>query len=136
MTITLVGGGLDVTFAEGGLDDGALVFAVGGRLVVEVVEEASLFAECRTDAAGELRERIGGRQEAVSQFPFALIKGVVPFGSFVAKRTSPVAEGHTTVHATTGLELAVVSAEGLFNLSEVFDSLVNGSVTCLLAGHS
>ena len=91
------------------LNDGALVFTVGGRLVVHEVEDTGFLAESRTDAACELRKVVGGVEQAVSQFPVTLVEGVVPLRSLVAQRTSPVTEGHTAIHAARSLLSAVVA---------------------------
>ena len=85
--------------AEGTLNDGALVLTVGSGLVVEAVQNACLFAKGRTDAAGELREGIRGGQQFEGQFPVTLVQGIIPFWSFIAQRTCPVAEGNAAVHA-------------------------------------
>ena len=100
LTITLdIRAWLDETLLEGHLDDGALVFTVGGRLMVETVQYAGLLAEGRTDTTCELGEGVGTGKQLVSQFKVAFVQGVVPFGCFVAQRTSPVAEGYAAVHA-------------------------------------
>ena len=124
---------LDVALLEGVLHDGALVLAVGGRLVLHQVQDTSLFAECRTDAARELREGVRGVQQLVGQFPITLVEGVVPLRSLVAQRTSPVAESHTAVHTARSLLATVFFVQRLFHFAEVMNTVVEWSVSRLLA---
>ena len=124
---------LDIALAESSLNDGAFILAVGSRLVVETVQHAGFLAERRTDAARELREGIGRREQAISLFPVAFIQRVVPFRRLVAQRTSPVAEGHAAVHTARGLQFAFAGAERLLYLAKIVDSIVNRTVTRLLA---
>ena len=85
LTITLdIRARLDETLLEGHLDDGSLVFTVGGRLVVETVQYAGLLAEGRTDTTCELREGVGTGKQLVGQFKVAFVQGVVPLWGFVA----------------------------------------------------
>ena len=134
LTVALnIGAGLDEALLECHLCDGGLVLAVGGWLVVEAVEHAGLLAEGGTDAAGKFGEGVGGVQQAVGQFPVAFIQRIVPFGRLVAQRTGPVAEGHATVHAARGLQLAFARGERLLHLAKIVDSIVNRTVTRLLA---
>ena len=134
LSVTLdVGTGHDKTFLKGHLGDGGLVLAVSGRLVVEAVEHAGLLAQRRADAASELGEGICAIQQAVGQLKVAFVQSVVPLGRLVAQRTGPVAEGHAAVHAAAGLQFAFARRERLLHLAEVVDSIVNRTVTRLLA---
>ena len=100
--------------------------------MVEAVQHTSLLAQCRTDATGEFWKGIGTIQQAVSQLPVALIQRIVPLRGFVAQRTSPVAKGHTAVHAARGLQLTFAGVERLLYLAKVVYSIVNRAVTSLL----
>ena len=62
-----------VVFLEGVLGDGRLVLTVCCRLVLGKVQYACLLAECRADASRELRERAGGIEQLVSEFPVAFV---------------------------------------------------------------
>ena len=124
---------LDIPLAEGCLHDGALVLAIGRRLMVEAVEHTGLLTQCRTDATRKLGERIGARQQPVSLFPVAFIQRVVPLRCFVSQRTSPMAEGNATIHATARLQLTFPGVERLLHLAEVVNPIVNRTVSCLLA---
>ena len=74
LTVTFdIGMRCDITLLEGHFNNGALILAVRGRLVVKAVQHAGLLTECWTDAPCELRERVGGAEQAISQFPVALI---------------------------------------------------------------
>ena len=53
--------------------NGALVLAVGCRFVFNEIEHASLLAQRRTDASGELGEVVGRVEQAISQLPVALV---------------------------------------------------------------
>ena len=124
---------LDIPFAEGGLYDGTLVLTVGCRLMVEAVQHAGLFAECRTDATRKLWKGVGARQQPVCQFPITFIQGIIPFRCLVAQWAGPVAKGHTAVHAARGLFAALVCVECLLHLAEVVNPVVNRTVARLQA---
>ena len=125
--------GLDEAFAEGGLGDGGLVLAIGSWLVVKAVQDAGLLAQGGTDAAGELWEGVSAVEQAVGQLPVAFVQGIVPLGGLVAQRTGPMAEGHATVHTAAGLEFAFAGVERLLHLAKIVDSIVNRTVSRLLA---
>ena len=72
----------------------------------------------------------------VCQFPIAFVQSVVPLGWFVAQRTSPVAEGYATIHASTRLELALACAQSLFHLSKIVYSVMNRTVASFLTVYS
>ena len=128
-----VGLRLDKALLKCHLGDGSLVLTVGGWLVVKAVQHASLLAQCRTDTTCELGEGVGGVQQLVGQLKVAFVQGVVPLGCFVAQRTGPVAEGHAAIHTAAGLQFAFASAERLLYLAKIVDSIVNRTVTRLLA---
>ena len=89
-----------ITLQESTLGNGAFVLAIGNGLACGMIQDTSLLAERGTDTARKLRERIGLLEQLICRFPFAMIQGIVPFGVFIAQRTSPVAEGHATIHTT------------------------------------
>ena len=93
-----------------------------------------------SQSAGQIRPVnsgvVGGIEESVSQLPVALVEGIVPLRCLVAQWTSPVAERHTTVHATGSLLTAVVAIQCLFYLAEIEDSIVDWSITCFFARYS
>ena len=91
---------MHIILREGVLHDGTLILTVGGWLMIHEIQYTRLLAECRTDASCELREVVGGIEETVSLLPVALVEGIIPLRCLVAQRTSPVAERHTTIHAT------------------------------------
>jgi hypothetical protein len=101
--------------------------------MVETVEDTGLLAQGRTDAARKLWKGIGRGEQLVSQLPIALIEGIVPLRRFVAQRTSPMAEGYAAVHTARCLQFALASAERLLYLAKVVDSIVNRTVSRLLA---
>ncbi len=125
-----------IVLREGMLHDGALILTVGGWFMIHQVEDASLLTECRTDTSCELWEVVGGIEQAISQLPVALVEGIIPLWCLVAQWTSPVAERHTTVHATRSLLTAVVAIQCLFYLAKVEDSIVYWSITSFLAWYS
>ena len=124
-----------ISFQEGSLGNGTFILAIGDSLARHMIEHTSLLAESRTDATRELWKGVGLLQQLICRFPFAAIERVVPFGVFVAKRASPVAEGHAAIHATAGLFLPVAHVERLFHFAEVVYAVVNRSVSSLFARH-
>ena len=120
------------SFAKGSLGNRCLVLAIGGRLMQDEVEHASLFAKCRADTSSEFRERIGGRKQLVCQFPITPIERIVPFRRFIAQWAGPVAKGHTAIHATRGLLSSFTGIERLFHFAKVMYSIVYWSISCLL----
>ena len=118
---------------EGHLCDGALVLTIGCWLMVKTVQYTGLLAQGGTDAASELWEGVSAIQQAISQLPVAFIQRIVPLWGFVAQRTCPMAEGHATVHTARCLQFTFASAERLLYLAKVVDSIVNRTVSRLLA---
>ena len=125
-----------IVFLEGMLGNGTLVLAVGCRLVLYKVQHASLLAECRADASRKLGKVVGRVEQAICQLPIAFIQSVVPLGSLVAKRASPVAEWYATVHATRCLLSAVVAVKRLFYFAKIVNTVVYGAITRFLAVYS
>ena len=136
LAVALVGTRLHISFTEGFLNNTAFVLTYGDGLIDTMIEHTSLLAEGRTDAPCEFRERIRGDEQLVSQFPFAFIYGILPFGLFVTQRTCPMAEWNSTLHAAAGLQTTIVLVERLLHLCKVFDSLIYWSVPCFLTGYS
>ena len=130
-----VGARLYVCLAESSLGDGCFVLAVGGRLVVVKVQHTSLLAQCRTDAARKFGKGIGGAEQSVGPFPLASAQCLVPLGSLVAQRTSPVAERHTAVHAARSLLLALARVESLLHFAEVVYPVMHRTVASFLPAY-
>ena len=118
---------------ESHLGDGCLILTVCCRFVDGEVQHASLLAECWTDATSELREVVGGVEQAIGEFVVALIERVVPLWWFVAQWASPVAEWHTAIHTAACLRAAVLTVESLFDFSKVVYSIMYWPVSRLLA---
>ena len=106
------------------LCDGSLILTVGDRGMVSKIQDASLFAERRTDATCEFRKVVRGIEQTISQFPVALSESVVPFRILIAQRASPMAEGHAAVHAAACLSHTVTRVESLLHLAKVMYSFV------------
>ena len=100
LAITLWNLNMHIILRESVLHNGALILTVGGWFMIHEIQDTSLLTECRTDTSCELWEVVGGIEESVSQLPVALVEGIVPLRCLVAQWTSPVAERHTTIHAT------------------------------------
>ena len=125
----------DEIFREGVFGNRHFVFTVRGRFVLRQIEDAGFLAECRTDAPRKFRKRVGGGKQAVGHLPIATIEGIVPLGRLIAQGAGPMAEGHAAVHAARSLLAAVADVERLLHFAEIVDSIVDGTVACLLAGH-
>ena len=125
--------GLDKILLISMLGDGSLVLPYRCRLVIHQVQHAGLFAESGANAPRELGKIVGLREQRVGFLPVSAVKGVVPLGCFVVQWAGPVAERHATVHATAGLQSAVVAVKGMFNLAKVVYSVVYRPVACFLS---
>ena len=90
---------------ESTFGNGTFVLTVGHGLACGMIEHTRLLTQCRTYTSGELREIVGLLQYLICSFPLSSIESIVPFRILVAKRTSPVAERHTTVHTARSLLL-------------------------------
>ena len=66
----------------------------------------------RADAAGELREVVGGVQLAHGFLPAAAIDQVIPVGNDVGQRAAGMAEGHAAIHAARALRAQLSSGNG------------------------
>ena len=86
------------------VDDLALDGLDGHRVVVDV-ERAGRLAGRRADAAGELREVVGGVQGLQRRAPLVAVDQVVPVGDQVVDRAALVTERDAAVHAARGLAL-------------------------------
>ena len=122
----------DKSLAECSFRDGAFVLPVGGGLVLDEVEHACLLAQSRAYSSCELWKWVCAVEQAVGQLPVPFVERVVPFRGFVAQRACPVAERHTAVHASAGLQLALACVERLLHLAEVVYAVVHRTVACLL----
>ena len=105
-------------------------------------QHAGGLARRRAQAAGELREVVGGVQAVAGRIPAAPPDEVVPLGDEVAERTargSRVAERDSAVHAAAGLlrHLAgpLVRILPFVDLAPVADTLVDRSLGGLDLGY-
>src|SRR5688572_539345 len=90
-------------------------------------ENAGAFTRCRAYSTGELG-KVVGRMEALNRFtPATPVNKVVPVGNDVSQRTTLVAEGNPTIHASRCLDLQLVFREVLVDLLPVVDPFCNGT---------
>src|SRR5690606_25711730 len=89
-------------FIEAAVGDGAFDRLDGYGRVGEV-ERAGGLAGRRADAAGDLREVVGGMQVRQRPLPVAMIDEVVPVGDLVVHRAAGVTIGNAAIHAARGL---------------------------------
>ena len=118
--------GLDPAFVEGAIDDGLLDVLDGDRRLVDA-EHAGRLARRGTDAAGELREIVGGVQRADGFAPAAAIDQIVPVGNDVVQRAAGVAEGNAAIHAARALRADFLLGKRLVDLEPVVDALGDGT---------
>ena len=75
-------------------------------------EHARRFAGRRTDAAGELREIVGGVELPDRFLPPTAVDEIVPVGNDVVDRASGVAERHAAIHAARPLLARLLFGNG------------------------
>ena len=85
------------------VDDRVLDLLDRHRVALADLQHAGGLARRRAQAAGELREVVGGVQLADGVLPAVAVDEVVPVGDQVAQRAAVVAEGHAAVHAAPAL---------------------------------
>ncbi len=130
----LVGRGpwLHPAVLEGLVDDGAFNALDADRVVVDV-QGAGFLAGRRADAAGELREVVGGMQHLAGTLPLAAIHQVVPVGNQVIDRATLVAEGYAAIHAARTLGGQRLITQGNDEFLEVLDALFHRCIATILA---
>ena len=114
--------GTDPALLEGVLDDRLFDLLDGDRRLVDS-EHAGGLAGRRADAAGDLREVVGGVQNADGLLPAVAVDQVVPVGDDVVERTAGVAEGHAAIHAARALGFELLFGKLLVDFEEVVDAL-------------
>ncbi len=87
---------------EAAIDDRAFDGLDGDRLVLKI-QRARRFAGRRADAAGELREVVGGMEIDERAPPLAMVDEVIPVGNLIIDRTAVVAKWNAAIHAARGL---------------------------------
>ena len=99
------------------------------------LERSSISDDLSDSEAGEvltseLGEVVGHEESVESVLPLTLEDEIVPFGNDVSDRATRVglAEGNTTVHASSSLNLAFVLGESVRNLGPILDTLARVSV--------
>src|SRR4051794_23412545 len=115
--------GMDVPLVERAVGDGLLDELDRDRRLVDA-EDAGRFARRRADAAGELREVVGGVELADGLAPLAVEDEVVPIGDEVGERTAGMAERDAAVHAAGALGLDTLYGEWLIDFEPVLDPLL------------
>ncbi len=101
--------------------------------VVVDVERARLLAWRRADAAGELREVVGRVEDVERGLPVGPVDQVVEVGNDVVDRAAAVAERRAAVHAARALDLGLVFLQGVDELAEILDALLDRLVVFLHA---
>ena len=87
------------------------------------------FAGRRADAAGEIREIVGGMQHVQRLLPVATVNQVIPVGNDVVHRTAVVAERNAAIHAACALNLGLFVGQGVDEFLVVFQALFDRLVS-------
>src|SRR3984893_5287076 len=95
---------------------------------------ASRFAGGGTNAAGKLREIIGGGQYAERFFPVIAINEVIPVRNDIGDGTPGVAKRNAAIHAARGLHAHFLFRKRLVNLEIIVDAFFNRAPSPHLAG--
>jgi hypothetical protein len=105
----------------------------GDRHVLEI-EGAGLLAGRGADAAGELREIIGGVEVARRLLPVVLVDEIVPVGDLIVDGAAgrAMAIGNAAIHAARGLARYVLLVERQRELPEMPDAIGRRQVLLVL----
>ena len=123
-----IGGlGDDPALVPGLVGDGHLDLLDGHRILVDP-EHAGRLARGRTDAAGELREVVGGVEPLARLVPLLAVHEIVEVGDDVPERAAGVAEGHAAVHAAGALRLHFLRRKDREELVVVLEAVVHRRV--------
>src|SRR5205085_7984406 len=110
--------------------DGVLDRLDADRIVVDA-QHARLFARCRTDATGELREIVRRVQHLDRLLPVLPINEIVPVGNDVVDRATALAEGNAAIHAARALQAGGVVGKPQVELAVVLLARLRGFVGLL-----
>ena len=126
---------LYIPFTKSSFNDSGFIFTNGYRCIHTQLQHTTLFTQCRTYTASELRKIIGSGKYLISFFPFSLVHGILELRRTIAQRACPMAERYTTVHTPRCLELSLACVQCLFHFTEVHDTVVYRTVSGLLSGN-
>ena len=124
--------GLHPTLGPGAVDDGVLDGLDTHGIVIHV-QRAGGLARGGADAAGELREVVGGVQHLDGALPVATEHQVVEVRDDVVDRAAAVAEGRAAVHAARPLHLGLLLGQADDELFPVLQALGHGLVALFQA---
>ena len=104
----------------------------GDRRLIDAEDTCGL-ARRGADAAGELREVVGGVEAANGGLPTAVVDKVVPVGNEVVDRAAGMAKRYAAIHAAGTLLALFFFGKWLVDLEPVMDPLLNLAAGGLLA---
>src|ERR1019366_1750055 len=119
--------GADPSLVESAVDDGLFDLLDRHRVVVDG-KDTCRFARGRTQAAGELREVVGGVESLDGRLPVVTEDEVVPLRDEIPERTSVVTEGNAAVHAARALVAQHLQRQWEVDLAVVTDALRHRSL--------
>ena len=97
------------------------------RIIIDV-QRTGRFTWGRADAAGKVREVVGGVQHFDRTLPVLAIYQIVPVRDDVVDRAAALAERDAAIHATRTLRLGVLVGQMQDKLLVVLDALLDGQV--------